>query len=218
MAKFKKVIKAKKEKKEKRKKRRGAPKGKGSGFERDTCKQLSIWWTNGDDDAFWRSSNSGGRATVRGRKGKRTASHYGDITNTDSRGAPLLDLWALELKRGYKQAILHDLLDRPSNINDTIWESWIKQAKASSELSGSYSWAIIAKRDRRETIIVMEEDVAEELSLFGIGAPSARFDITISIKGKNTTIYREVPLFVMGFNMFLDNVDPVEIRKLVKRI
>ena len=36
---------------------------KGSEFEREMCKCLSLWWTDSKrDDVFWRSAQSGGRA------------------------------------------------------------------------------------------------------------------------------------------------------------
>ncbi|MBM3120244.1 MAG: hypothetical protein FJ006_12010, partial [Chloroflexi bacterium] len=57
---------------------------KGASFERDISRQLSLWWTHGErDDVFWRSSMSGGRATVRAKKGQKTAYQNGDITATD---------------------------------------------------------------------------------------------------------------------------------------
>src|SRR5262245_2386383 len=46
---------------------------KGSKFERDLCRQLSLWWSDGKrDDVFWRASQSGGRAKFRGRRGLQT--------------------------------------------------------------------------------------------------------------------------------------------------
>ena len=67
---------------------------KGSAFEREISKSLSLWYTEGErDDIFWRSSQSGGRATTRAKKGKKTAASYGDITALDNRGEPFTDLF-----------------------------------------------------------------------------------------------------------------------------
>jgi len=75
---------------------------KGSNFEREVSKELSLWTTNGvRDDIYWRSSQSGGRATIRARQGKKTANSAGDICFIDPIGKPLLDIFVLELKNGY---------------------------------------------------------------------------------------------------------------------
>src|SRR5215216_6431446 len=42
--------------------------GKGPQWEREVCRALSLWVTNGERvDVFWRSAMSGGRATVHNR-------------------------------------------------------------------------------------------------------------------------------------------------------
>lgn len=44
---------------------------KGSVFEREICKALGRWWTDGErDDIFWRTAGSGARATCRLERGK----------------------------------------------------------------------------------------------------------------------------------------------------
>ena len=53
------------------------PKEKGSSNERKLSRQLSLWFTNGEsDDIFWRSTNSGGTATIRGKKEKNNQNAY----------------------------------------------------------------------------------------------------------------------------------------------
>jgi hypothetical protein len=47
---------------------------KGSSFEREIAKLLSLWWSEGmRDDVFYRSHASGGRFTMRRKSGKDTA-------------------------------------------------------------------------------------------------------------------------------------------------
>lgn len=76
--------------------------GKGSGFERELAKQLSLWWSHGDrDDLIWRTSQSGGRATQRAKRAVRTKYGYGDLTFTDPAAKPLFDLLVISAKRGY---------------------------------------------------------------------------------------------------------------------
>lgn len=75
---------------------------KGGSYENEIAKQLSLWFTEGKrDDVFGRSDSSGGRFTVRRKKGKDTANMAGDLTFTDVLGEPLIKIWNLELKSGY---------------------------------------------------------------------------------------------------------------------
>jgi hypothetical protein len=77
----------------------GGGKQKGSGFEREICKKLSLWVSEGNsDDLFWRSAMSGGRATVRTKKGQKTASGQGDITAVTTEGNKLTDHFVIECK------------------------------------------------------------------------------------------------------------------------
>ena len=76
--------------------------GKGSGFERELSKQMSLWWSGGErDDLVWRTSQSGGRATQRAKQAIRTKYGYGDLTFTDPSIKPLFDLLVISAKRGY---------------------------------------------------------------------------------------------------------------------
>lgn len=133
------------------------PKGnrKGSKFERDMCRRLSLWWTPADptDDVFWRSSQSGGRATVRARKGKRTAGSYGDIVAMDLVGEPLLKVFTLELKRGRSHGEPGDLLDCNASPDCHKWIKTMEQARGSHEDAGSFSWLIISQRDFRRAAV-----------------------------------------------------------------
>ena len=86
--------------------------GKGAKFEREISKALSRWWTEGErDDIFWRTSQSGGRATTRKKQGKSTKNQDGDICATDPIGQPLLDITTIELKVGYKSWNIKELND-----------------------------------------------------------------------------------------------------------
>lgn len=173
--------------------------GKGADFERTICKQLSFWWSGQDrDDIFWRSSNSGGRATIRGRKGKQTFGQHGDITAVDPFGAPLLDILALEIKRGYGEADFHALLDRSSGAAQQVWESWIQQAIASAEGSGAYSWAIIARRDRKEPIIVLEKQGWDVLQEFKKHTPTPLFRLSCSIRFRSLVKKEKVKKRIKG--------------------
>lgn len=131
---------------------------KGSPFEREICKKLSVWWT-GDPDCdvvFWRTSQSGGRVTYRKRKGKKkvAAAHCGDITAIDKDAEPFTKLITPELKRGYNKAGPHQLLTRnPKKPGKPLFEQFIKQAQTAAKYAKTEFWALIHKPDQGATVI-----------------------------------------------------------------
>lgn len=140
-----------------------ANKQKGSAFEREICKKLSTWWA-GRDDVFWRSSNSGGRATIRKKQGKGTYGQYGDIACTDPIGHPFLKVFTVELKRGYSKCSVADLIDSMPKSAPSQFAKFVSQAKEEAKNAGSYFWLLIVKRDRKREIIYMPVDAVR---LFG---------------------------------------------------
>lgn len=80
--------------------RRGGGKQKGAAFEREVCVMLSRWLSKGSqDDIFWRSAMSGGRATVHHRNfGKRLANQVGDISCIHPLGSHFISTFAPECK------------------------------------------------------------------------------------------------------------------------
>jgi hypothetical protein len=136
--------------------RPGGGKAKGSAFERCFCKTLSLWWSDGEaDDLFYRTASSGARATVRGRQGKGTRGHCGDVCATDSEGEPLTRVITFELKRGHNGYTIQDLLDKSSRMAEQVYEKWFTQAGIAACNAGSYTWAVVVKRDQREPLIIM---------------------------------------------------------------
>jgi len=126
-------------------------KGKGSSFEREICKMLSKWWSGNESSSiFWRTSNSGGRATIRSRKKQATFGQYGDVQATDPIGQPLIDLCTIELKRGYKGASIGDLIDTGPKAAVPIWEKFVIQAREDHIKAKSFAWLLITRRDRRQ--------------------------------------------------------------------
>ena len=137
-------------------------KSKGGNFERVICKQLSMWWTEGErNDVFWRTSNSGGRATVRRRGGKSTFGQYGDIQATDPIGQPLIDACSLELKVGYGNYSFLDMLDRSSESNERQYEKFLKQSVEDAKKGGAKWPVIISKRDRKVPIITIPKNMCQ---------------------------------------------------------
>lgn len=130
-------------------------KQKGSDFERKICKDLSLWWTHGErDDIFWRTSLSGGRATVRRKTGRSTDFQCGDISATDPIGVLLIQHVTFELKRGYGKVSPFDLLD--ANHTATLeWLCFLRQTLAAQKAAGTPFWAIIFQRDRHAVCIAV---------------------------------------------------------------
>lgn len=128
---------------------------KGSQFERDICRTLSLWFTeNENDSVFWRTSQSGGRAKLRGRKGKQTSGQHGDISAIDPIGVPLINAITFELKFGYTGSSIQDLFDRTTSKNELL--SWVAQVQESQEQGCTKDWLIIWKRNRSELMCFSE--------------------------------------------------------------
>lgn len=155
--------------------------GKGTAFERGFCRRLSLWWTQDlpepRDDVFWRTSNSGGRATTRDKQGKTTRNQHGDVGANDPIGQPLIDLICWELKRGYNAHTLQDLLDRPAKGAKPKYLEWIEKAERTRKASGARYWALVVRRDRREPLFVCS------YSLFDV-FPFVRVDGLVSVEMK----------------------------------
>jgi len=98
-------------------------KSKGNGFEREISKKLSLWWSDGDDDAlFWRTQNSGGRYTVRKKVGLQTDGQAGDIASTSPLSKPFTDAFVVELK-AYKDINLWSIF---TDAKGTLVDWWKK--------------------------------------------------------------------------------------------
>lgn len=191
---------------------------KGGAYERHLSKTLSLWWTGGEhDDCFWRSSQSGGRATVRRRKGKGTRGHCGDICATDSTGEPLTQLITIEAKKGYNKAHLGQLVDRPKNINQQEFEGFIEQARTAAANAQTPFWCVIHRRQQREDCIYFPKRLFDLLEGMGntYGSPFAYFSIKIKTQDKS---WRGVDFVAMTFRQFLDGTDPQDIRILLQRL
>ena len=145
-----------------------AKSAKGGQFERDMARKLSFWWSGGKhDDLFWRASQSGGRATVRGRKGQRTFGQCGDIAATHPDGQSLLDVVTIELKRGYSHSSFAELLDRPNHAATQPFEGFVIQAYSACKLAKTPAWLLITRRDKKECLIFMPKTLADALRLNG---------------------------------------------------
>lgn len=146
-----------------------AKSSKGSAFEREVCKMLSRWWTGDErDDVFWRSAGSGGMAKNRSNRGGTAFGQYGDIQATDPIGQPLIDVCSIELKRGYAQANIQNLLDKPANAKAQQLETFLAQAANDSKLAGSPYWMLIVRRSQKQALVMFNKSFLAQLKEAGV--------------------------------------------------
>lgn len=104
--------------------RKGGGKKKGASFEREICKALSLWVTNGKrGDVFWRSAMSGGRATIFA-----DVRQCGDICAVAPEGAPLVERFFIECKHYKDLQIANWALTGKGHLAD-FWEETKEQAE-----------------------------------------------------------------------------------------
>jgi len=147
----------------KKRRKRKNKSDKGGGFERELAKLLSLWWTKNErDDVFWRTAGSGGMATRRAKKGKKTFGQEGDLQATDPMGQPLLNLCTIEAKRGYPLAHVGDTLDRRGSLkNSRPWEAFVQQSIRESAGAEAWFWMLIIRRNSRQAIIYFPGELYE---------------------------------------------------------
>jgi hypothetical protein len=179
------------------------------------CQKLSLWWSEGADDCvFWRSQSSGGRATSRAKKQLGTDGQFGDIAADRESGRKLIDLFMIELKRGYNTENPGNLMDRlPSAaFRDHSLEGWIAKLEASLEDSGTFSWWLIHRRDRRRPIIYLPAESYRTLKGEGFlrrrAFPMMRMDCRIQTRSAAF----EIKLVATDFEKWLEALDPMKIR------
>ena len=175
-----------------------AKSNKGSPYERTICKQLSLWWSGDEDqEVFWRTSMSGGRATIRAKQKLKTPNSYGDVGYLDTIGKPFIDKVLLELKRGYTKDIsILDFLDK--NRGEPILLKWWNKAEKERRLAKRKYIFIIFRRDRHKSCILLKEQVFGKMKdWFGTFNNNI-----INIKHKN------LKLVAIELDKFLDWCNP----------
>lgn len=136
----------------KKKKKQQKGRGKGAGFERDTCRDFSKWISRGTrDDVFWRTAMSGGRATQGSRKGKIRDAQLGDLCAIDKSGAPLLQEFIVECKF-WNNLDLELFIFLHSGKLTSFWNQVKTQARQRSREP-----LLVARQNRLETLVIMTE-------------------------------------------------------------
>ena len=186
---------------------------KGSAYEREICRMLSEWWVPGRDDIFWRSAASGGRATVRTKKGKSTFGQYGDITAIDPIGQPLTKVLSIECKRGYSKFSFADAIDRSAQ-KQTLWESFVEQAATSAAGTNTPYWFLIQRRDKRVAMVFFPRSLWTAIldAPFSLARPVPFLQMRVNVRmGKGTVLCDVMAMTLQGF---LSHVTPEMIKFL----
>ncbi len=134
--------------------RPGGGKQKGAQFEREICKRLSLWVSDGErEDVFWRSAMSGGRATVQHRKGV-DVRQGGDICAVAPEGHILCDEFFIECK------YVKDLGFGTFIVNGTgkLRDFWLKCLEESARHKKSPM--LIAKQNGWPTIVIIKHNLS----------------------------------------------------------
>lgn len=126
----------------------GSGSAKGAEFERHVCKLLSKWVTAGEkSDVFWRTSLSGGRATVARARGEHLR-QAGDITAVAPEGHLLTERLYFELKF-YKNLELVNFFIKNKGTLSLFWAKTVEEA-ASYERTP----VLVAKQDRCPALLL----------------------------------------------------------------
>ena len=136
-------------------------KRKGSAFEREISKRLSIWWSHGkSDNLFWRTQSSGGRATQRLKKGLSTGNQGGDVTSSDPSTHEFSSILYIECKT-YKDIGFW----APFTGSKGGFLEWWKKTRDNAYHEGKWP-VLIVKENNKPTLWMCDEDLCEKMIKF----------------------------------------------------
>ena len=181
---------------------------KGGASENETCRELSLWWSDDRTSAlFRRTQMSGGKATVRARSKKKTPYEYGDITFSEPEGKPLIDFFLIENKSGYKDTInVLDFVDSPKKHPQLL--KWWWKCEKEREGSGRLYSIIVFRRTRKSKCIMVPEELFAELEDWCGGFLNNTIDLYYTTEKQDWVI--------VTFADFLAWVTPETIKTLLK--
>lgn len=127
-------------------------KQKGSSFEREVCKSLSLWMTTGErKDIYWRAAMSGGRATVALRKGDKLGAQAGDISAVDPLGERLLRHVVVECK-AYRDLEVASFLLAETGVLSRFWAD----LRRTSRRFGRHPM-LVCRQNGRAAFVVLDD-------------------------------------------------------------
>ena len=175
------------------------PSEKGFAYERKVAKELSLWFSDGENpNIFWRTAGSGGRAS---RQKAFLGASYGDIGLLDPVGEPLLRIVTWELKKGYtKDLDIIDLLDgKTANMFEKFWLKACKDADQAFVAGWGSAPFLVIRRNNKMPLLVMH--YAFHLKLIDYCGPMKEGPLASLRKGN-------ILIRIMRLNDFLDWCSP----------
>lgn len=126
-------------------------KQKGGSYERLISKKLSLWVSDGkNEDIFWRSSLSGGRATIAFRSGKTLRRQAGDISAVAPEGHALTSPFFIECKH-VRNLALESFMLKGKGLLTSFWVTALEEAKKHDK-----SPLIIARQNNTPDLVLSE--------------------------------------------------------------
>jgi hypothetical protein len=133
---------------------------KGGEFERKVAKQLSLWISNSlRDDLLWRSSLSGGRATLQFKQGKKNKSQTGDLSSIDTLSQQFINRFFIEIKF-YKDLNIESGFIKATGLLKSFWDKLVKDA-----LVAEKNPMLIARQNHLPTLLLLHHNGARLLNL-----------------------------------------------------
>jgi hypothetical protein len=131
--------------------RSGGGNPKGGAFERDVCKRLSLWVTDGASaDAFARSAMSGGKATVQLKRGKVNVMQSGDICAVDPRGYRFVETNFVEVKHYKDLGIARGFVCETGKLAN-FWRKAVREAAKYDKCP-----LLVARQNLYPTLVIIE--------------------------------------------------------------
>jgi hypothetical protein len=130
--------------------KKGYGKQKGSQYERDVCRRLSLWISeNKNPNLFWRSAMSGGRSTLALKRGGINKEQSGDISSVSEEGHTLIDQFYIECKNYTDLGIDNFLVGKSSKLT-SFWKETCTAAKKNDKLP-----MLVAKQSYFPELIIL---------------------------------------------------------------
>lgn len=170
-------------------------KAKGSGFEREIAKKLSIWLTCDPETPYliYRSSNSGGTFTVNSKNLKGQANMASDLVSVDPLSEPLMSKFSFECKTGYKNAsVSATFKSTKNNVLKGFWEQASRDAEKTNKEP-----VLVFKPLGSSVLIGFSDNVVKETPELLTDC-----DSSVSIKFKNEKLQK---LHLIEFDYVLSN-------------
>lgn len=179
---------------------------KGGASENETCRELSLWWSDGKSSAlFRRTQMSGGKATIRARTKKKTPYEYGDITFSEPEAKPLIDFLLIENKSGYKDLInVLDFVDAPRKHPQLL--KWWWKCEKERKQAGRFHSVIIFRRNRKSKCIMINHNLYNRFEDYCGTVEESSLDI----------FHIEDNWMIIRFDYFLEWVTPETIIQLLE--